>query len=203
MTKSLYDSLTEKEIDFNYLAEIKEYKLFQPLIEIKAIEKDIDRDEFVYEKKMIIQMILFVAHCFSKESPFLKTSDTAYTTKTLVMDELEMSDNLRERILNYQIPELEEVIKNYISREDNENVREFLIAKNIYDRNLNAANSAIDKNGNIDIEMQAKYFNTAQIFKEKMFVLKQSVEAKNFMFETMKKDFIKNEKSVYVSDLLS
>lgn len=202
--KTLYRLLTEKEISIQYLREIKEYKLFQPLIEIKDIESDPFRsiEEFKYSQDMVFKMILFVAHCFTKDSPYLKSSDTVYSTKTLILDDLELSQELRKRILTYKIPELEQVISNYIMRETNEYVREYFTAKNIYDRNLNEASCAFDKLGNIDIEKQTAYFEAAESFRNKMYKIKQNFEDKHPAFDNILKDFTKNVKSIHIVDLI-
>lgn len=202
--KTLYRLLTEKEISIQFLREIKEYKLFQPLIEIKDIEADPFRsiEEFKYSQDMIFKMILFVAHCFTKESPYLKSSDTVYSTKTLILDDLEVSQELRKRILTYQIPELEQVTSNYIRREANEYIREYFTAKNIYDRNLNEASVTFDKLGNIDLVKQKEFFEAAESFRNKMYKIKQNFEDKNPVFDNTLKDFTKNVKSIHIVDLI-
>jgi len=193
MLKSLYEIISSKgdDLSIEYLDSVKEYNLFKPILLMESIGMS-DK----------VKLILFVAHCYSKDSPFLKTNDTAWNTKSLVMDELEISDDIRSKINEYAIPELDQVIKDYISREDNEFIREWLVARTIYDRNLTASASAVDKDGNIDVKRQKEQYEAAQDFKSKIFQLRQQVEIKDYMFTEMKKDFAVNVKSLRVEDLI-
>jgi len=85
---SLYNLITKrKDLDFNYLKEIKEYDFFKPIIEIKEIEQDpfLGIEGYIYSKEQIVKMILFVVHCYTKESPYMKLSDTALFIKKKVL----------------------------------------------------------------------------------------------------------------------
>lgn len=202
---SLYDLLSKKkDLDFNYLKDIKEYDFFKPLIEIKEIEVDPFRDivGYIYSKEQIIKMILFVVNCYTKESPYMKLSDTAMFIKKKVLYDLNADIELTKRILNYQIPELEKVIQNYVRRENDEALREILIAKDIYERNLYASSNATNEMGDIDIKKQKEYYQAAQEFKSIVFKLKQQFSSKEFMHVEMVKEFAENVKASKLEDLV-
>lgn len=203
--KTLYQLITDTpDINFNFFREIMEYDLFRPLIEIKDIEADPPHREFYrYSKENIIKLIKFVAHCYSKESPYMKLSDTVYTTKIKICNDLGIDSELMDRIVNYKIPELDIVIQKYITRELDEHVREFMIARDIYDRNLTSASSAVDpSDGSIDVKKQTMYFENAERFKEKLHQLRQAFQNKNQMFTLQVNDFSQNVKSLRAEDLL-
>ncbi len=202
---SLYDLLSKKkDLDFNYLKDIKEYEFFKPLIEIKEIEVDPFRDivGYIYSKDQIITMILFVVNCYTKESPYMKLSDTALFIKKKVLYDLNADIELTKRILNYQIPELQKVIQEYIRRENDEALREIFIAKDIYERNLYAASNALTESGDIDIKKQKEYYQAAQEFKSIIFKLKQQFSSKEFMHVEMVKEFTENVKAYKLEDLV-
>lgn len=202
---SLYDLLSnKKDLDFNYLKDIKEYEFFKPLIEIKEIEVDPFRDivGYIYSKEQIITMILFVVNCYTKESPYMKLSDTALFIKKKVLYDLNADIELTKRILNYQIPELQKVIQEYIRRENDEALREIFIAKDIYERNLYAASNAVTESGDIDIKKQKEYYQAAQEFKSIIFKLKQQFSQKEFMHVEMVKEFSDNVKAYKLEDLV-
>lgn len=205
MIKSMYDLIADTEItSLDYFFEIKVDILFEPIINIQNIEADPSRgiEAFKFEEDDKIKMIKYVVCCFSKDSKYLKSSDTVFVTKSTVIEYLEIGYPLSKRIMAYQIPELESVVSRYIDREDNEHIREYMIAKNIYDRNLNASNSAIDNAGNIDVKSQKMYYEAAIEFKNKMFALKQEFTNKNYMYESVKEDFFTSIKSCFISDLI-
>jgi|688.fasta_scaffold00239_78 hypothetical protein len=202
---TLYDLITKaKNLDFNYLKEIKEYEFFKPLIEIKEIEADPFRDivGYIYSKEQIIKMILFVVNCYTKESPYMKLSDTAMYIKKKVLYDLNADIELTKRILEYKIPELEKVIQGYVRRENDEALREILIAKDIYERNLYASSSANNDSGDIDIKKQKEYYQAAQEFKSIVFRLKQQFAQKEFMHIEMVKEFTENVKASKLEDLV-
>lgn len=202
---SLYDHITKrKDLDFNYLKEIKEYEFFKPIIEIKEIEQDpfAGIEGYIYSREQIVKMILFVVHCYTKESPYMKLSDTALFIKKKVLYDLNADIELTKRILEYKIPELEKVIQSYIMRENDESLREIIIAKEIYERNLHASINANSDSGDIDIKMQKAYYDAAQDFKSKIFKLKQQFATKEFMHVEMVKEFSENIKAYKLEDLV-
>ena len=202
---SLYDHITKrKDLDFNYLKEIKEYEFFKPIIEIKEIEQDpfAGIEGYIYSREQIIKMILFVVHCYTKESPYMKLSDTALFIKKKVLYDLNADIELTKRILEYKIPELEKVIQSYIMRENDDSLREILIAKDIYERNLHAAANAINEVGDIDIKKQRDFYQGAQEFKSIIHGLKQKFETRNFMHVEMVKEFSENMKAYKLEDLV-
>lgn len=202
---SLYDLITKrKDLDFNYIREIKEYDFFKPIIEIKEIEQDPFQgiEGYIYTKEQIIKMILFVVHCYTKESPYMKLSDTALFIKKKVLYDLNADIELTKRILDYKIPELEKVVQSYVMRENDESLREILIAKDIYERNLHAAANAINEIGDIDIKKQRDFYQGAQEFKSIIFKLKQQFAQKQFMHVEMVKEFSENVKAFKLEDLV-
>jgi hypothetical protein len=202
---SLYDLITKrKDLDFNYIREIKEYDFFKPIIEIKEIEQDPFQgiEGYIYTKEQIIKMILFVVHCYTKESPYMKLSDTALFIKKKVLYDLNADIELTKRILDYKIPELEKVVQSYVMRENDESLREILIAKDIYERNLHAAANAINETGDIDIKKQRDFYQGAQEFKSIIFKLKQQFAQKQFMHVEMVKEFSENVKAFKLEDLV-
>lgn len=202
---SLYDLITKrKDLDFNYIREIKEYDFFKPIIEIKEIEQDPFQgiEGYIYTKEQIIKMILFVVHCYTKESPYMKLSDTALFIKKKVLYDLNADIELTKRILDYKIPELEKVVQSYVMRENDESLREILIAKDIYERNLHAAANAINETGDIDIKKQRDFYQGAQEFKSIIFRLKQQFAQKQFMHVEMVKEFSENVKAFKLEDLV-
>lgn len=202
---SLYDHITKrKDLDFNYLKEIKEYDFFKPIIEIKEIEQNASFgiEGYIYSREQIIKMILFVVHCYTKESPYMKLSDTALFIKKKVLYDLNADIELTKRILEYKIPELEKVIQSYVMRENDESLREILIAKDIYERNLHAAANAINEVGDIDIKKQRDFYQGAQEFKSIVFKLKQQFATKEFMHVEMVKEFSENVKAYKLEDLV-
>lgn len=203
--RTLFALLTETDrLSENYLKDHMEYELFRPLMEIRDIEAapEIGREQYRYTKENIIKIIQFIAFCYSKESPYMKVSDTIHFTKNKVCDDLYIDDDLRRRIIGYMIPELDECIKRYIQREVNEYVREFMIIRDIMDRNLNAASSAIDIEGNIDVKMQAIYFDNYEKFKDKLHKVKQVFNDKNSMLVQFTRDLVDNVKSCRMEDLI-
>lgn len=202
---SLYDHITKRnDLDFNYLKEIKEYEFFKPIIEIKEIEQDpfAGIEGYIYSREQIVKMILFVVHCYTKESPYMKLSDTALFIKKKVLYDLNTDIELTKRILDYKIPELEKVIQSYVMRENDESLREILIAKDIYERNLHAAANAINEVGDIDIKKQRDFYQGAQDFKSIVFKLKQQFATKEFMHVEMVKEFSENVKAYKLEDLV-
>jgi len=104
--------------------------------------------------------------------------------------------------LEYKIPELEKVIQSYVMRENDSSLREILIAKDIYERNLFAAANANNDSGGIDIKMQKMYYDASQEFKSIIFGLKQQFEQKEFMHVEMVKEFSENVKAYKLEDLV-
>ncbi len=173
-----------------------------------ALSKEIEADPFrdivgyIYSKEQIIKMILFVVNCYTKESPYMKLSDTAMYIKKKVLYDLNADIELTKRILEYKIPELEKVIQGYVRRENDEALREILIAKDIYERNLYASSSANNDSGDIDIKKQKEYYQAAQEFKSIVFRLKQQFAQKEFMHIEMVKEFTENVKASKLEDLV-
>lgn len=202
---SLYQKLTQfgDGLTIRDIYDMKESTLFGEIINIKDIEASPPYiTEFKYSVERKIKMILFVACSYSKDSPYMKTSDTIYNIKKNVIDNLDIDEDLSQRILEFKIPELESVIKYYIQREDNHFIREYLTCMSIYDRNLYAAASAIGPDGSVDLKKQTDFFNAAEEFKEKAFRLRQQVESNDSVFYEMKKDFIESVRSVRCEDLI-
>lgn len=203
--KSLYNKVAQfgDSLTFSDLYDMRETKLFHEIIEIKDIESSPPFiEEFIYTVERRIKMILFVVSAYSKDSPFMKTSDTVYNIKKNVIEYIGIDSELGSRILEYKIPELEVVIKSYIQREDDYFIREYLTCMSIYDRNLSAASSAIGSDGAVDLKKQSEFFRSAEEFKEKAFRLKQQVENNDSVFYSMKQDFIKSVRSVRCEDLI-
>ena len=132
----------------------------------------------------------------------MKLSDTALFIKKKVLYDLNADIELTKRILDYKIPELEKVVQSYVMRENDESLREILIAKDIYERNLHAAANAINETGDIDIKKQRDFYQGAQEFKSIIFKLKQQFAQKQFMHVEMVKEFSENVKAFKLEDLV-
>lgn len=202
MQDSLYNLITNREnLDFNYFNEIKEYSLFQPLIEIREEESNVENGVQLhrYTREEIIQMIKYVVYCFSKESPYLKPDITLNTVKVNVCKALSIDDELQSKILEYKIPALDEVINRFIRREDDENLRELLVCKSIYEKSLDMATLIISE----DPKKSSEFYKTAEQFKHKIYELKQASSKSHFVFNKMVKDFAENVQSLKVEDLIN
>jgi hypothetical protein len=181
----------------------KEYKIFKPIIDIEDVPATSnDLFGFRYTPKDKSDMCKYVVYCYSKESKYLKSNDSEYSTKLLVLDDLGVRQELQEMILNYKIPELDLVIKDYIKLEDDYYIREFLTARQIYESLLFECNNIRNQDGDIDAERTAKIFEQAQKFKTKLHEIRQFAENKNPKFHQMKTEFIENVKSLKIEDII-
>ncbi len=205
MPNSMYELVCEKEIkSLQYFYDNKLDKLFFEMLHIEDIEADneygIKPFKFTDEDK--IKMIKYVVACFSKDSVYIRTNETAWATKTQVANYLDIDNPLKDMVINYKIKELEYITSKFIDLETDQHWRETMTAKNIYERNLHAANNAIDQAGNIDVKNQKMYYEAAMEFKGKIHDLNQEYQNKHHRFLDMKADFQKSIKSLMISDLI-
>ena len=201
--KSLFALITEPTtLSLKYFKDIKEYDLFMPLLEIKEIEADPfnNIEAFEYTRERILHMVQYVAYAFSKQSPYLKSSDSVYSRKLLVIDGIGVDDELKKRIMKYQIPELDQVVKDYIKREHDDDFREIMTAQIIYDRLLHEAANPQYKDSIFDAKSQSLLFENSEKIKSKIFELRQRFE--NTPAGEMVKDFVSNVKSLHATDLI-
>ena len=202
---TLYNLIANhKNLDFEFLREIKEYDFFKPLIEIEDIEANVQDgyDGFVFTKEARIQLILFVVQCYTKESPYMKINDTVNFIKNKVLTELGVSDELKDMILDYKIPALEIIIKEYIMRENDEYLQQVMIVRDLFQRSLKGSASAITAEGDIDIKKQAELYKNAKYFKNELFTLKQKFMDKEYMTSKMAQEFNENVESIKIQDLI-
>jgi len=201
--RSLFSLITEPTtLSLKYFKDIKEYDLFKPLLEIREVEADPfnNIEAFEYSREHILHMIQYVGYAFSKPSPYMKSSDSVYSRKLLVIDGIGADDELKKRIMKYQIPELDQVIMNYIKREHDEDFRELMTAQIIYDRLIHEANNPTYKDNIFDSKAQSLTFENAGKMKTKIFELRQRFD--DTPSGEMVKDFIANVKSLHATDLI-
>lgn len=199
MIKSLYELIAAQDnLTLSYLHEIKETTLFKPIIEIKNVDANpglnIHHYEYSYNDK--IKLIKFVVYCFSKESPFLKSDITIHSIINNVCDYLEITGELKNRIIEYRITELDQVVINFIKRDCDEYLRELLIASIIYDKQLNLSLQSSEGKEPKD------YYDRAQDFKEKIYQLKSAMNRNSFTQKSMINHALDNIQSIRSADLI-
>lgn len=201
--KSIYEEIVETEFDtLDYIAERKLIDIFSPIIDMK----DIEPDTYVKERKYSIQdkilLIKFIVATFSLESEYLKRNDTLLNTKNAVMEDLGFPPELYTEVIDYKIPSLVSAIQRYMERGEASHFREYITAKEIYERNLTASSNAVDSEGKPDPKAQSNYWDTAEKFKNKIHELEQAFVQKNVKYIEIKEDFLKTINSCQISDLI-
>ncbi len=201
--KSIYEEIVETEFDsLDYIAERKLMDIFSPIIDMKDIEPDTYKKERKYSIKDKILLIKFVVATFSIESEYLKRNDTLLNTKNSVMENLGFPPELYTEVIGYKIPALVSVIQRYIERGEASHFREYITAKEIYERNLTASSNALDDEGRPDPKAQSMYWSTAEKFKNIIHELEQAFIQKNVKYIEIKEDFLKTINSCLISDLI-
>lgn len=159
---TIYSLFSESEVSLPRLIENKLDFVFKPIYEVDGLTED--------EKNKLVKYVILA---FSKDSKL-------HTIGIQLSDVMEgacfysdINGDLKERVTQYDIPELSFVISNYLKMEE-PGFRELATAKMLHDEFLTTCTKKVLKhNGEIDYETKSYLFDEALKLKKSIYELEQ------------------------------